>query len=892
MSGKTTRSGRTVRPLKRMIADDEDEPSNSKMSPPKKPLVETKKNTKPSVKQDSIEHKNGPVPKTKKVDAKSNKVNDLPKKMEEKKDVVDTKANEVKRSARTRKPVPRHDGANKESEPKSRVKKDASKKQAETKKISKDDSNPKKTALEAAPVKIRQTRAAAKAKAPANLNSQEEKLGQLEKSTGKVNKVVVEKKGKAKNLKQKGVGKETETSFGEVAVKVDVQEDNKSEKKGKNVCVKDLLEKNNIKETLQKTRAAKKTEKSASSSESTRNTRTTRPKRSAKEMVENDHRKEENHCKKTKIESKQKSPVKNLQIMSNEKEKEQDESNALQNNAKPETGQKTEKKSEKIPKRALKKDQIAQLLNEDDDESSDDEIQASPVKEEVAPVKKNSLNSKAKTEKNKKVVKAIIEKDPQEAADDTEVSFNVSKLQKKKPIYMRRFSPQKKQKTEDKNFDIYDELSSDDEETKQRKLNKKKKAPTKRKPRKKKPQMILAFDKNKTQITEAMKRVRNLQTPMALKKTETRTHPQGPPKIVLSSPKRTAKAILPKPSSSSTFSEKPAEPIQNEFVNEDDDINFVDDIPDNIPEQVPMDSQTSYVPEPPRQHVKSYKTPMIPKHIGQLGQNRQVSTPSENEEVFEKNSQNGKLYKTPMVPKHMTKMGPDRKASTPRLEDSTTKRPHVPKATMMKNCFGFDDSSADSDANNVSQESLIGFSPVQKVQSTENDRLIVTPMTSLRDKPKILPSVVKPLAPPSSICKPMRFQFKMPRVRVTSTDKAIKYKKVLKKAENSQNESKKNPLKPMVLSTTPDSDSNWETTLFDDLPEREIGIATETEVKNLEETEMNAFEMMNKKGKGGKKANVTKKPLKTVTNTASKVKQSLITDHTSGLPKKIRAKAR
>jgi len=95
----------------------------------------------------------------------------------------------------------------------------------------------------------------------------------------------------------------------------------------------------------------------------------------------------------------------------------------------------------------------------------------------------------------------------------------------------------------------------------------------------------------------------------------------------------------------------------------------------------------------------------------------------------------------------------------------------------------------------------------------------------------------------------------------------------------------------MVLSTTPDSDSNWETTLFDDLPEREIGIATETEVKNLEETEMNAFEMMNKKGKGGKKANVTKKPLKTVTNTASKVKQSLITDHTSGLPKKIRAKA-
>ena len=491
-----------------------------------------------------------------------------------------------------------------------------------------------------------------------------------------------------------------------------------------------------------------------------------------------------------------------------------------------------ENKNEK-PKngnKALKKNQIAQMLHDESDEEEEEEkeeelIEASPVK------KKPPSKSKRMTEKNNQ----------KPESDDTEVSFNFPKFEKKKPIYMRKPSPSKKPKEkyvpDDDPYEIYDEyqMGSSDEDDSKKAKNKKKKV-VKRKPRKQKAGMILAFDSNKTQIAQMMKKIKNLQTPPSQTGLGIIPKKVLPPRIAISP----APSISQKPKTPDT--NRPTanydthRPILQEDINtqEDDDVNFVND-------DIGYDDEIPITEVPPKESTA-------------------------NEDVFYHPGQ--KSYKTPIVSRRMTKMVQDRKASTPRVEEAA--KPPT-KETMIKNCFGFDDSLSQSESEKSTRESLEGFSPVQKVVGKENNHLIVTPgFTATRDRPR------KPgAAPPSSICKPMRFQFKMPKVRTanSSSSTSQNYKKgVHQKSKSSQ---------PMTSSRI---DSNLEVTLFDELPTEDE--SARDDLKSNVNQDINedqdildgiAFEVKDKgKGKAKKTA---KKPLKTVTNTKA-VKQSLITDHT------------
>ena len=107
-------------------------------------------------------------------------------------------------------------------------------------------------------------------------------------------------------------------------------------------------------------------------------------------------------------------------------------------------------------------------------------------------------------------------------SEDNEVSFkeglfNFSRAEdvKKKPIYMRtNFSPDKKHKIKPDVFDdVYDILDSSQDDINAKK-KKKKRAPAKRK---QKAGMILAFDSNKTQVVNVVKKIMNVQSAKKVK---------------------------------------------------------------------------------------------------------------------------------------------------------------------------------------------------------------------------------------------------------------------------------------------------------------------------------------------------------------------------------------
>ena len=108
--------------------------------------------------------------------------------------------------------------------------------------------------------------------------------------------------------------------------------------------------------------------------------------------------------------------------------------------------------------------------------------------------------------------------------EDNEVSFkeglfNFSRAEdvKKKPIYMRQnFSPDKKHKIKPADVfdDVYDILDSSSQDDPNAKKKKKKRAPAKRK---QKAGMILAFDSNKTQVANVVKKIMNVQSAKKVK---------------------------------------------------------------------------------------------------------------------------------------------------------------------------------------------------------------------------------------------------------------------------------------------------------------------------------------------------------------------------------------
>ena len=108
--------------------------------------------------------------------------------------------------------------------------------------------------------------------------------------------------------------------------------------------------------------------------------------------------------------------------------------------------------------------------------------------------------------------------------EDNEVSFkeglfNFSRAEdvKKKPIYMRQnFSPDKKHKIKPTDVfdDVYDILDSSSQDDPNAKKKKKKRAPAKRK---QKAGMILAFDSNKTQVANVVKKIMNVQSAKKVK---------------------------------------------------------------------------------------------------------------------------------------------------------------------------------------------------------------------------------------------------------------------------------------------------------------------------------------------------------------------------------------
>ena len=125
---------------------------------------------------------------------------------------------------------------------------------------------------------------------------------------------------------------------------------------------------------------------------------------------------------------------------------------------------------------------------------------------------------------NQKVEEPKNDKKDQDS-EDKEVSFkeglfNFSRAEdiKKKPIYMRNFSPDKKLKVKHDVFDdLYDmgNIASDSsQDDKNAKKKKKRRAPAKRK---QKAGMILAFDSNKTQVANVVKKIMNVQSAKKVK---------------------------------------------------------------------------------------------------------------------------------------------------------------------------------------------------------------------------------------------------------------------------------------------------------------------------------------------------------------------------------------
>lgn len=413
------------------------------------------------------------------------------------------------------------------------------------------------------------------------------------------------------------------------------------------------------------------------------------------------------------------------------------------------------------------------------------------------PATKPSIGEVQDAEQTKQPIVAESTKSKNDS-DEHEVSF------KKRPIYMKSFSPIKKSE------DPYaDSLESDSEAGPSKKKMPKKKAI--KKPRKKKAQMILAFDTDKSQVAQALKRIKNLKTPMPPSAPKPLARKFEPPKINITSDTTTVNAPI-----------QPKTPVNKSLSN----------IPSKSPQVVPASSShLSVSPQaPPSMVVED-----------------DFMVESVSEDVFNKTEEqasNSKKYVTPLITKHRSKMVHDRKVSTPRQEPE--KKPT--KKELMEKCFGFDDSTDDSDADQT-RESLIGFSPV--VGNSKSNHIMVTPMNKN-------PRGNNPTNTTKS--KPMRFEFKMPRVAATKRPPPI--------VAQVQPPAKTQKTKSSFKVTPVPSVSNVEVSIFDDPYDA------------MKEQELNPLEMMQEAAS----KNVTKKPLKTVTNTAPravinrKTKQSLLYD--------------
>merc|ERR1712051_1081781 len=538
---------------------------------------------------------------------------------------------------------------------------------------------------------------------------------------------------------------------------------------------------------------------------------------------------------------------------------------------------------------SLKTDEIAQMLNDEEEVGE-------------VPAKKRATR--------KKVQKQMVEEPKNDKKDqdleDNEVSFkeglfNFSRAEdvKKKPIYMRQnFSPDKKHKIKPADVfdDVYDILDSSSQDEPNAKKKKKKRAPAKRK---QKAGMILAFDSNKTQVANVVKKIMNVQSAKKVK--------ERPKRNLNLKGAETKKSAVPEKKNPEMLHEAVAisqpdiilnpVPSTSKHLQETETSRILPAYTSNLQVASPgiMNFETGE-----DDNIVSDITPQIPENYHQN---------SSNHNSAEKNDK--KEYKTPVIQKNISKLVQLRKASTPRLEEAPP--PKETKENLIKKCFGFDTDSSgcDSDSNisdvaNTTRNSLAGFSPVKSTRPNNNLLITPAPYKKTCDKttkvkpysgPWLPPSLLAPASQvqPPPTTKPMRFaprmQFKKPNP--TSTD--------VSNSSRSRHFSKPTK-KPTQISSS--SVPEMEVSVFDDLKDEitrpDVEANTDTGRNQLEENpdnvdkqenkeiaeqpEKNAFEAL-KKPRNRK--NEKQKPLKTVTNTRStpavtKTKQPKIYDESNG----------
>jgi len=539
---------------------------------------------------------------------------------------------------------------------------------------------------------------------------------------------------------------------------------------------------------------------------------------------------------------------------------------------------------------SLKTDEIAQMLNDDEEE------------EGKVPAKKRATR--------KKVQKQMVEEPKNDKKDqdleDNEVSFkeglfNFSRAEdvKKKPIYMRQnFSPDKKHKIKPADVfdDVYDILDSSSQDDPNAKKKKKKRAPAKRK---QKAGMILAFDSNKTQVANVVKKIMNVQSAKKVK--------ERPKRNLNLKGAETKKSAVPEKKNPEMLHEAVAisqpdiilnpVPSTSKHLQETETSRILPAFTSNLqvasPGIINFDNGED-------NNIVSDITPQIAENDHQN---------SSNHNSAEKNDK--KEYKTPVIQKNISKLVQLRKASTPRLEEAPS--PKETKENLIKKCFGFDTDSSgcDSDTNisnvaNTTRNSLAGFSPVKSMRPNNNLLITPAPYKKTCDKttkvkpysgPWLPPSLLAPASQvqPPPTTKPMRFaprmQFKKPNPTSTNVSNSSRSRHFSKPSK-----------KPTQISSS--SVPEMEVSVFDDLKDEitrpDVEANTDTGRNQLEENpdtvdkqenkeiaeqpEKNAFEAL-KKPRNRK--NEKQKPLKTVTNTRStpavtKTKQPKIYDESNG----------
>jgi len=544
---------------------------------------------------------------------------------------------------------------------------------------------------------------------------------------------------------------------------------------------------------------------------------------------------------------------------------------------------------------SLKTDEIAQMLNDDKEEEGE------------VPAKKRATRKKVQKQMyspNQKVEEPKNDEKDQDS-EDNEVSFkeglfNFSRAEdvKKKPIYMRtNFSPDKKHKIKPDVFDdVYDILDSSQDDINAKK-KKKKRAPAKRK---QKAGMILAFDSNKTQVVNVVKKIMNVQSAKKVK--------ERPKRNLNLKGAETKKSAVPEKKNPKMLHEA-VEISQPDII-----LNPVPSTSKHLQETetsriLPASTSNLQVASPgimnfdivEDNNIVSDITPQIPENDHQNSSNRNSAAENDKKE-----------YKTPVIQKNISKLVQLRKASTPRLEEAPPP-PKETKENLIKKCFGFDTDSSgcDSDTNisnvaNTTRDSLAGFSPVKSTRPNNNLLITPAPYNKTCDKttkvkpysgpwlpPSLLPPASQVQPPPTT--KPMRFaprmQFKKPNPTSTNVSNSSRSRHFSKPTK-----------KPTQISSS--SVPEMEVSVFDDLKDEitrpDVEANTDTGRNQLEENpdtvdkqenkeiaeqpEKNAFEAL-KKPRNRK--NEKQKPLKTVTNTRSapavtKTKQPKIYDESNG----------